>query len=275
MDIISAIQSDTLFKSVFKDLSSWSSWMSLLKAFFAIEMTDRDLDLYRECTGRETPPVQPFRELWCVSGRRGGKSFMSSIIAVYLALFHDYCEFLAPGELGSILIISSDKAQSQTILNYTKGVLHSNVVFEQYIVDELKESVTLSNGIKIEVHTCNFRSIRGRTVVTGIFDECAFWMHDGSRPDYRPRDRRRCRNATRVSTSRNSRRGFDNAGVFGRQPRAATGKNLMPILVTDEQAGAAGITVTTDTVNARAGRSLATLLSAAAIGILGAPIGHS
>jgi len=134
-------------------------------------------------TGREKAPDGPFRELWAIVGRRGGKSFMSSIIAVYLALFHDYGKYLGPGERGTVQIIAADRGQAQVILNYVKGILHSNPVFEQYIETELKETVDLSTGISLEVMSCSFRSIRGRTVVCAIFDEMAFWRVEGANPD--------------------------------------------------------------------------------------------
>jgi hypothetical protein len=68
---------------------------------------------------------------------------MSAVIATYLGLFFDYNDFLAPGEDGIIMLISADRAQSQTLLRYIKGILHSNAVFSQYIQEELKESIQL------------------------------------------------------------------------------------------------------------------------------------
>jgi hypothetical protein len=98
MDIIKSIHDEKLFRPVFRDLSSWQSWLSLLKAFFGAEMDEADLTLYKRCTGREKPPEGEFKELWAVCGRRGGKSFIASVTAVYLALFNNYTKYLSPGE---------------------------------------------------------------------------------------------------------------------------------------------------------------------------------
>ena len=183
MDIISAITSDKLFRPIFKDLATWASWITLLKVFFGLSLSDADITLYQAATGRETPPQGEFKELWAIVGRRGGKSFMASVVAVYLALFHKYAEHLAVGEKGVVQIIAADRAQAGVILRYIKGILNSNPVFGQYVENEYRERVDLTNGISIEVMACSFKSIRGRSVVCAIFDEISFWHSDGANPD--------------------------------------------------------------------------------------------
>ena len=79
MNIIQAIEDKRLFRSVFRDLGTWSSWLVLLKTLFGLQMDDGELALYQECTSRDRPPEQPFRELWAIIGRRGGKSFIMSV----------------------------------------------------------------------------------------------------------------------------------------------------------------------------------------------------
>jgi hypothetical protein len=163
MDIIEAISDEKLFKPAFKDLDTWASWFTLLKAFFGLFMTKEDLDLFYKCTGRDRWPPGEFKELWAVIGRRGGKSFIASATAVYLSLFYDYKQHLSPGERGVIQIIAADRAQAQVILRYIKGLLNSNEVFSQYIENEYRERIDLTNGLSFEVMSCSFRSIRGRT----------------------------------------------------------------------------------------------------------------
>ena len=40
------------------------------------------------------------------------------------------------------------------------------------------ESIDLAGRITIEVHTANFRSIRGYTVVAALCDEITFWRSE-------------------------------------------------------------------------------------------------
>jgi len=90
MNIIKAINDPHLFQAPLPDLKSWASWVVFLKALFALPMTKAELTLYRQCTGRQIPPDKPFREAWCPTGRRSGKSFIAALVAVFIACFFDY-----------------------------------------------------------------------------------------------------------------------------------------------------------------------------------------
>ena len=105
MNIIEAIHNKDLFKPCFRNLGTWGAWVTLLKALFALPMDEKDLSLYRKCTGRKLPPERPFKEFWAIVGRRGGKSFISAVVATFLAFFTDYKKHLSPGERGVILVV--------------------------------------------------------------------------------------------------------------------------------------------------------------------------
>lgn len=183
MDIIEAKDDLHLFKPLFRDLATWSIWFVFLKALFALSMTKGELALYRECTGRETPPQAPFREAWVPTGRRSGKSFIAALVAVFLACFKDYRPHLAPGERAMILIIAADRAQAQNIFRYVKGFLASNPMLSKMVEGEKMESVDLANRVTIQVATCSYKSIRGFTAAAVICDEVAFWAaDDGANP---------------------------------------------------------------------------------------------
>jgi hypothetical protein len=46
-----------------------------------------------------------------------------------------------------------------------------------------RSEITLRNGILIAVHSTSFRTIRGRTLIAAIFDECGFWRDESATPD--------------------------------------------------------------------------------------------
>ena len=183
LTIVDAIRDTKLFRPLFQELSTWRCWVVLLKALFALQMSPGEAKIYRKLTGRKSIPKEPFRELWAIVGRRGGKSFIMSIIAVYLALFRSFKQYLSPGERGVIQVIAADRAQARVIFRYISAILNSKPIFQQYIQNETKESIELSTGVDIEVATCSFRTIRGRTVVCAILDEIAFWRVEGANPD--------------------------------------------------------------------------------------------
>ena len=67
-------------------------------------MTPTQVEVFTRFTGRTTPPTSPAREAWLVVGRRGGKSRIAALIAVFLACFKSYRHILAPGEKGVVAI---------------------------------------------------------------------------------------------------------------------------------------------------------------------------
>lgn len=182
IDIVSAIADPNLFKPLFRDLSTWRNWIIALKAVFALPMSDDELAIYQRWTGRSNPPQKPFKEIYLIVGRRGGKSFITSVIAVFLALFHDFSQFLGTGERGVVMIIGVDRKQCQIVLKYIKAIL-SLPLFKSYVDRETVEAIELTNRINIEVHTCSYRAVRGYTIVAAILEESAFWRIQGANPD--------------------------------------------------------------------------------------------
>ena len=163
--ILDATRKRQLFAPWFKDRDTWEAWFSFLAALFALPMTDEQLQIYKQCTGRDEPPMQTASEAWLVCGRRAGKSFTLALTAVYLACFHDYRKHLAKGERGTILLIAVDRRQARTVLRYIKGLLTNVPMLSRMVERETAESFDLTNHITIEVHAASFRSTRGYSIV--------------------------------------------------------------------------------------------------------------
>ena len=174
---------DDLFGRWFKD-ESWYAWKVLLKATFGAHITKKELKLFCKYTGRKTVPKN-VRELWAAVGRRGGKSRIAGVIAVILAFFIPWDKILAPGEKGHILLIYPDRKQGRVTMNYILAFIEAVPMFTQMVERQTKDSIYLTNGIVIEIATCNFRTVRGYTVVAAICDEIAYWRsEDSANPDY-------------------------------------------------------------------------------------------
>jgi hypothetical protein len=181
MSIIDAVNDQHLFKPLFRNLKTWASWISFLKALFALPMSQQEIALYQRCTGREKAPGRTFREAWVPTGRRSGKSFIAALIAVFLACFRDYTPYLSPGESASILILAADRQQAAIIFKYVRAFLNANRMLSKLIENERAESIDLSNRVTISVVTCSYRSVRGFTAAAIICDEIAFWRSDDGR----------------------------------------------------------------------------------------------
>lgn len=162
---------EELLSSVFK-AESWNPWRIALSALFGLPISN--IELVKQCTGRTE--FRPAREGWFVVGRRGGKSQIAALIAVYLSVFREY--EVAPGETPIFMCIAADRRQATVVKRYIAGILHSHPVLESLIDKEIRSRIELINGIHIEVHTADFRSVRGHTIIGAVCDEIAFWKTD-------------------------------------------------------------------------------------------------
>jgi len=178
LTMVDAMKSDKYLGDQFpKGFASWIPWMSCIKSMFGLaeSMTEREKKIYFECTGRSALPEKPFEEVFLVIGRRGGKSFISALVACYMAVFRDWSEYLRPGEIGYIPVIASDRDQARVVMNYVKAILSRGPLSGVLDKEPLKTQVFLKNDIVIEIRTASDTGIRGYTTVAAICDELAAW----------------------------------------------------------------------------------------------------
>lgn len=178
--ILDAFDDPDVFKPFFKNPQSWSVWKAIIAAIFALDMSDEQLALYRQVSGRTQVPTNVAKEVYLILGRRGGKSRILALVAVWLAAFFDYSEHLVPGEQGVIQIIAADRKQARTVVRYVKAFIGFVPMLKRLIESETKESVSLANNISIEVVTASFKSVRGFTVVAALLDEAAYFPNEES-----------------------------------------------------------------------------------------------
>lgn len=181
MNIIQAM--DRAFAPTFKRRvlrgDTWRMWKVFLSALFALPLPGEALEIYQRHTGRADTPTESFSEAFVIAGRRSGKSIIAALVAVFLACFRDYTDILVGGEVGVLMILSSDRRQGRVIFGYVAAFLNSPML-KSMVVAKLKESITLSNGITIEIRTSDYRAVRGATIVGVVADELAFWPAENS-----------------------------------------------------------------------------------------------
>ena len=184
MNILQAIGDPNVFGGFFRG-PTWVVWRVFLAVLFGLPLTSEQLAIYQKFTGRTAAQTSPLHEAWLVIGRRGGKSFILAVIAVFLACFKDWRPFLGPGEVGTIMIIAADRRQARVIMRYCLGLLKSVPMLAQLIEAETRESIALRNRVVIEIHTASFRSTRGYAILCALVDEIAYLPTDeaSSEPD--------------------------------------------------------------------------------------------
>jgi hypothetical protein len=159
---------------------SWAAWRVFLRALFGITIPDEELTTFRTHTGEREPPTAPVSEAWVVAGRRGGKSRVSGLVAVYLACFRDYSSVLSRGERGTVMVLAGDRRQARNVFGYITGLIDAVPELSELVEIARKDSIDLKTGVTIEVHTASYRSVRGYTVLAAVCDEVAFWQVEGS-----------------------------------------------------------------------------------------------
>src|ERR1700683_1512054 len=97
INIVDACLDPALFGRWFLKPETWRFWFMAMRAVFGLAMSEEELALFEQYTGRKEPPAGGVKESWFVVGRRGGKSLILSVIAVYLAGFLDWTPYLTPG----------------------------------------------------------------------------------------------------------------------------------------------------------------------------------
>jgi hypothetical protein len=185
INIIDAIKNRRLFGALprFKKLDTWAAWLVVLKAIFGLPMTADEFVVFNRHTGRTSPPLGGSKENFLIVGRRGGKSFISALIGVFIACFFSFVEYLTTGERGVVLILAVDKAQAKVVFNYCKGIIEAIPALRRMVTAWRADEVELSNDITMAVKTSDYRSVRGVTIVCCICDEVAFWDSQGVNPD--------------------------------------------------------------------------------------------
>ena len=142
-----------------------------------------DLALFKQCTGRTAPSPDGYTEAWLICGRRGGKSKVLAALAVWISCFKDWRPHLSRGEVGVVAVIARDREQAKVIFNYIRGMLDPPILFDQ-VLNMTRRSIELRHSVVVEVHTSDYRSVRGRTIVAALCDEIAYWKsEDSATPD--------------------------------------------------------------------------------------------
>src|SRR5262249_389692 len=97
---------------------------ALLRAIYALPMSEEGLGLYRACTGPETPPTAPVGEVTVVAGARSGKdSRIAGPVVCYEAIFGGHERHLARGERGVVALVAQDQRATRIAFSYIQNYL--------------------------------------------------------------------------------------------------------------------------------------------------------
>jgi hypothetical protein len=157
---------------------SWSVWRALLIAAMGEELTNDERTIFQSITGRPREPLERVEELWVVVGRRGGKTRTAAALAVYVAALIDHKANLSPGERGLVLFLAQNTKQAQVAFGYCRAIFDDVPLLSALVRSTTADTISLNNGIDLEIRAASFRGLRGVTAVAVIGDEASFWRTD-------------------------------------------------------------------------------------------------
>ena len=179
LDIIGAMTSSALFGPMYSG-DSWAPWQAVLKAGFALPMTEEEVAFFNIVAGGRPLPAKRCRELVIAAGRRAGKDAITALICAYFAMTFKPDGRVRAGERPLILLLAADRSQARNLLRYVRGLFEIPAL-KALITRETQDGFELSNGLDIEVGTADFRSsTRGRTILLAVLNEVAFMRSEGS-----------------------------------------------------------------------------------------------
>lgn len=187
MTILDAMRDLVLFGKWFRGMS-WAAWRIAIAALFGHPAPDEGISLaglFAKCTGRTVWPTRAAREGWFIVGRRGGKTRIMALVAVFIAavLAPLLAGRFAPGEIPLVMLLAADRRQARVLVRYIKAMLQSVPMLRALIARETADGVELTTGVAIEVHTASTKTTRGYSLLACICDELAFWRTDADSAD--------------------------------------------------------------------------------------------
>lgn len=157
----------------------------ILKSLYGLPLVDGELELYTQLTTNENvfeKGVEKTEGLFAV-GARGGKSFLTSVIALYEATRDKWKRYLAQGEMGYAVIVATKQQQAQDIIGASCARLMENSRISHMIKESWTTSLVLSNGMCVASYPCNSTAARGLPIFLLIFDEIAHFRLEGPKAD--------------------------------------------------------------------------------------------
>lgn len=183
LNIVEAMNHAGLFEQWFQG-ASWDGWRSVLKAAYALPMSEAEVSFFKSIAGDRKPPGKQVKELWCVAGRRAGKDSIASLVVAFSAALFSGQHALRHGERATVLCLAVDREQASIILGYVKSYFQNIPPFQAMVERETINGLELSNAVDIVVATNSYRSVRGRTILVAVLDEVAFWQDENTaKPD--------------------------------------------------------------------------------------------
>jgi hypothetical protein len=173
--LLQAMIEERLFGTTFSSPSFWT-WKVVAKLIDGKPLTEqREIELFRACTGRTKLPTKPVRRAVILAGRRAGKDrFLSSVAIWRAALCANWKKHISAGEQAVVILLGADKRQASILRRYAEGLLQTPLLANE-VRRRTDDVIEFSNGAMVEIATNDARLVRGRSAICVLGSEAAHW----------------------------------------------------------------------------------------------------
>ena len=145
---------------------------TILKSTYGLPLTDSELEIYRQCTGRETYDVMEEQtEVSLIAGHRAGKTGKVGSPIVCYEAFRDHG--VPTGEDAYVMLLAPTLKQSKIAFKYIRNYLQNSEIL-RHRIKVTSDEIILDNHVVIGCYACTHDNVRGRTVNPVVCDEIRF-----------------------------------------------------------------------------------------------------
>ena len=171
-----ALSSPKLFGNILSG-DSWDAWRVILIAAMGEALKPAERVIFEQFTGRAQEPGQRVDEFVGIIGRRSGKAAHHRFSRPTSQAVVSTPDSLPANEVACFVSRRTASKLESCLVSSRASSMRCRCC-PALITSRTAESLSLSNGIDIEVRSASFRGLRGVTTIGVIADEASFWYSD-------------------------------------------------------------------------------------------------
>lgn len=183
MDVRSALHDPKLLGAspAFADREPWAAWRGFLGALYGLPLPPEEERAFLKATSlpHYDPPEGGWREAAAIVGRQAGKTRAAAALVTLEAALATPPE---DGEVYALLLAQDHRSAIRTAFSYIRAQFQASPMLTRMVVAETRDTLELSNGVRVAAYPCRPASIRGLRAIVAVLDELAYYISTDARP---------------------------------------------------------------------------------------------
>ena len=192
----------TVFNKKLDDKEQYLVWTETTNGLEEIDLEKKpmtEVDLYRHMTGRDYDANKVdegdiTNMINLIIGRRGGKTTLSAMLAIYCAIIRNWKPYLKKTPFATVLVLSHTREFSDEIIELIRSLVEESPILSRLINKRKTNSKSTLNlitpwivnkelqrsRVQIKTSAASSKSTRGVAACAVLADEISFWNLDES-----------------------------------------------------------------------------------------------